>query len=61
LKKLVLYKRKGQGNSTKIYVKNFISVFRNGNSKLTRNENQNLQKVKTKNVKFEKSRISIVQ
>ena len=55
---LIEKKRQGQGKPTKIYVKNFISLFRNGNSKLTRNENQDLQKVKAKNVKFEKSRIS---
>jgi DNA-binding PadR family transcriptional regulator len=55
---LIEKKRQGQGKPTKIYVKNFISVFRNDNSKLIENEKQELQKLKVKNVKLEKSRIS---
>ena len=46
---LIKKKRAGQGNPTKIYVKDFMSIFRNGNPRLVKRENQDLSKGQVKN------------
>jgi hypothetical protein len=41
---LIKKKRAGQGNPTKIYVKDFMSIFRNGNPRLVKRESLDLSK-----------------
>jgi hypothetical protein len=52
---LIKKKRAGQGNPTKIYVKDFMSIFRNGNPRLVIRENQDLSKGQVKNGDFDNS------
>ncbi|MBU3194706.1 replication initiator protein A [Clostridium algidicarnis] len=54
---LIKKKRTGQGNPTKIYVKDFMSVFRNGNPRPVKKENQDLSKGQFKNGDFDNSRM----
>lgn len=54
---LIKKKRTGQGNPTKIYVKDFMSVFRNENPRPVKNENQDLSKGQVKNGDFDNSRM----
>ena len=55
---LIKKKRTGQGNPTKIYVKDFMSVFRNENPRPVKNENQDLSKGQVKNGDFDNSRMA---
>lgn len=55
---LIKKKREGQGKPTKIYVKDFMSVFRNGNSRPVKRENQDLLKGQVKNGNFDNSRMA---
>ena len=54
---LIKKKRTGQGNPTKIYVKDFMSIFRNENPRPVKKENQDLSKGQFKNGDFENSRM----
>lgn len=54
---LIKKKRTGQGNPTKIYVKDFMSVFRNENPRPVKNENQDLSKGQALNGDFDNSRM----
>ena len=54
---LIKKKRTGQGNPTKIYVKDFMSIFRNENPRPVKKENQDLSKGQFKNGDFDNSRM----
>ena len=54
---LIEKKRGGQGNPTKIYVKDFMSIFRNEDPRLIKRENQDLSKRQVKNGDYNKSRM----
>ena len=54
---LIKKKRTGQGNPTKIYVKDFMSVFRNENPRPVKNESQDLSKGQALNGDFDNSRM----
>ena len=55
---LIKKKRTGQGNPTKIYVKDFMSIFRNKNFRPVKRENQDLSKGQAKNGDFDNSRMA---
>ena len=55
---LIKKKRTGQGNPTKIYVKDFMSIFRNENFRPVKRENQDLSKGQVKNGDFDNSRMA---
>ena len=54
---LIKKKRTGQGNPTKIYVRDFMSIFRNENPRPVKKENQDLSKGQFKNGDFYNSRM----
>lgn len=55
---LIEKKRTGQGNPTKIYVKDFMSIFRNENFRPVKRENPDLSKGQVKNGDYDKSRMA---
>ena len=55
---LITKKRAGQGNPTKIYVKDFMSIFRNEELRSIKRENQDLSKGQVKNGDFDNSRVA---
>lgn len=55
---LIKKKRAGQGNPTKIYVKDFMSIFRNEQYRTVKRENQDLSKGQVKNGDFDNSRMA---
>ena len=55
---LIKKKRTGQGNPTKIYVKDFMSIFRNEELRSIKRENQDLSKGQFKNSDFDNSRMA---
>ncbi len=55
---LITKKRAGQGNPTKIYVKDFMSIFRNEELRSIKRENQDLSKGQVKNGDFDNSRMA---
>ncbi|WP_106776087.1 replication initiator protein A [Peptostreptococcus russellii] len=55
---LIKKKRRGQGNPTKIYVKDFMSIFRNENSSFVKMKNQDLSKGQVKNGDFDNSKMA---
>ena len=55
---LIKKKRAGQGNPTKIYVKDFMSIFRNESFRPVKRGNQDLSKGQVKNGDFDNSRIA---
>ena len=55
---LIKKKRAGQGNPTKIYVKDFMSIFRNENFRPVKRKNQDLSKGQVKNGNFDNSRMA---
>jgi len=55
---LITKKRTGQGNPTKIYVKDFMSIFRNEEFRPVKRESQDLSKEQVKNSDFDNSRMA---
>ena len=55
---LIKKKRTGQGNPTKIYVKDFMSIFRNGNFRPVKREIPDLSKEQVKNGDYDNSRMA---
>jgi len=55
---LIEKKRAGQGNPTKIYVKDFMSIFRNGNFRPVKREIPDLSKEQVKNGDYDNSRMA---